>query len=186
MNILDAIVEFFQKLFGSAESTSQSGTSTSSSPARRTLSSTLSRVWRNYDRMFQKYGADYGVDWKWLKAIALNESALGTHAAVAAGKISDDGKSWGLMQFILPTARDMLGWSWATDAEIIGALNDPETSIKLAAKYIFSLSKQFPGDRRKIIMSYNQGPGNTKAGKQYAAEYYERFERNLKLVEDNL
>lgn len=131
-----------------------------------------------FDSLFQKWGAVYSVPWTWLKAIALNESDLGRHPLVKAGLASTDGKSWGIMQVTLTTARDL-------DANAsIDLLNKPEYSIRLAAQYMRQLMKLFKDDQRKAIMSYNQGPGNTQKGREYAAEYYERFLRNLKRVEE--
>lgn len=153
--------------------------------------------WKKYDSLFQYSGQKYGVPWTWLKAIALNESSLGSARSVAHGLLypndiegskSSDGKSWGLMQVTLTTARDM-------DASATPQkLNSPAYSIDLAARYLKSLSGQFPSvDARRtewVIKSYNQGPGNTKkerAGTSsgFAQEYWERFQRNLKRVEEN-
>ncbi len=152
-------------------------------------------VWTKYDKLFKKYGMESGVSWMWLKAIAINESSLGTHASVrngianplnAAGSASHDGKSWGLMQVTLSTAKmlDML----ATPEK----LNNPEYSIELAAEYLSQLGKFFdPKDMRfvqYVVKSYNQGPGNTKkeiAGKimGYAEDYWKKFQHNLFLVQ---
>lgn len=151
--------------------------------------------WTQYDALFKKYGTKYSVPWQWLKAIALNESDLGKAKSVARGLAvptdiegskSSDGKSWGLMQVTLTTARDLD--PTATQVK----LNNPEYSVGLAAQYVQKMSKRFAQiDLRYtewVIKSYNQGPGNTdkeKAGaiKGYAQEYWERFQRNLKRVE---
>lgn len=155
-------------------------------------------AWTKYDSLFQKYGAKYSVPWTWLKAIALNESSLGAAKSVARGLAvptdiegskSSDGKSWGLMQVTLTTAKGM-------DANATQVkLNNPEYSIDLGARYISQLSTQFSKlDNRYtewVIKSYNQGPGNTRkeisgATSGYAGEYWTRFSRNLKRVEDSL
>lgn len=129
-----------------------------------------------YDRLFQQYGRRYLFPWRWLKAIAMNESDLGKNPLVAAGLVSSDGLSYGLMQVTLTTARDM-------DPAVTPAkLNNEEYSIKLGANYLRQMYLRYGGDRRKTIMAYNQGPGNTDKGKEYAAEYYERFVRNLTKV----
>lgn len=148
--------------------------------------------WNKFDSLFKLYGQMHLVDWRWLKAIAMNESSLGAARSVARGMAvpsdiegskSTDGKSWGLMQVTLTTAR---GLDPAATQE---KLNNPEYSIKLAAKYVGELQKKFSMiDLRWqewVIKSYNQGPGNTnkeKSGqisKGYADEYWERFKRNL-------
>lgn len=151
--------------------------------------------WTKFDSLFIKYGAKYGVPWQYLKAIAMNESSLGTAKSVALGLVSPyeidrsksyDGKSWGLMQVTLSTARGLD--PLATEVK----LNNAEYSIDLAAKYISQLQKMFPTVETRylewVIKSYNQGPGNSKkerAGTStgFAQEYWERFQRNLARVQ---
>lgn len=145
--------------------------------------------WTRFDSLFQKYGAANNVDWKILKAIAMNESSLGTVKSVALGLVnpsdiegskSQDGKSWGLMQVTVTTAKDL---DSAASAE---RLNDPEYSVRLAAMYIGRLQKRFNMLETRwlewVIKSYNQGPGNTdkerRGAEGYADEYWDRFERN--------
>lgn len=150
--------------------------------------------WTKWDDLFKSYGTKYNVDWKWLKAICMNESSLGNHKSVALGlanpkdvqkSASEDGKSWGLMQMTIPTAKglDML----VTPEK----LNRPEYSIDLASQYVSQLKKMFrPGDTRHlewVVKSYNQGPGATKneilgKGGGKANEYWKRFQQNLILV----
>ncbi len=149
-----------------------------------------------YDSLFKKYASQNGVDWKWLKAIAMNESSLGQAASVKRGiaspddiegSKSSDGKSWGLMQMTLPTARDYDSMATASK------LNNPEYSIRLAAKFLRFLTGKFAiVDSRFeewVIKSYNQGAGNTEKERQgaisgYAQSYWERYTRNRKIIED--
>lgn len=144
--------------------------------------------WSKYDAIFKKYGALYGVNWRWLKATAIVESTLGQNSSVSRGERnpsdidgskSSDGKSWGLMQVTLTTARDLD--SLAT----VEKLNNPDYSVNLAAKYISQLLRRFSGDQKMTIMSYNQGPGNTEKGKTYAASYYDKWLVALALVNKN-
>ena len=147
--------------------------------------------WSKYDALFKKYGTQYGVDWKWLKAISMNESGIGTHPSVVLGlkepnnpkSVSDDKKSWGLMQILVSTANDFM--KGATFAD----LNNPETAVKIAAQLFAANKKWFPKDSgnalmEKVVKSYNQGAGNTLKGKTYADTYWDRFQRNLKIVND--
>lgn len=136
----------------------------------------VSSSWTKYDDLFKKYGRNSGISWEWLKAIALNESNLGRDSLVAAGKVSSDGLSWGLMQLKQSTANDF------KKGVTIADLNNAEISIEIAAKYLAMLYKLFSGDQKKIIMSYNQGQGNTLKGKTYAQGYYDKWLRNLSLV----
>lgn len=152
--------------------------------------------WTLWDADFKAAGAKYGVPWQWLKAVALNESSLGSAKSVARGLVaptdiegskSTDGKSWGLMQVTLTTGRGLD--PFCTEVK----LNDPKYSIDLGAKYIGQMSKRFSQVETRyvewVIKSYNQGPGNTdkeksgKIAKGYADEYWDRFQRNLQKVE---
>ena len=105
-----------------------------------------------------------------------NILAIGEHPLVKAGLPSSDFKSFGIMQVTLTTAQDL------DPAATPALLNNPEYSVKLAAIYLSRLMKMFPENRRKIIMSYNQGPGNTKRGVEAAAPYYDKFVRGLNRV----
>jgi soluble lytic murein transglycosylase-like protein len=134
-------------------------------------------AWNKYDGLFRAAAANYGVPFNWLKGIAIIESSLGTDPRVLAGGVSGDGLSWGLMQFTLPTARDY------DPSTTPAKLNEAAFSIDLAGQFLADLKKQFAGDERKIIMSYNQGAGNTRAGKQYAAGYFTKFVQAVTLVE---
>lgn len=153
--------------------------------------------WNRFDELFKKYAAQNSIPWTWLKAIALNESSLGDNKSVKRGienpkdiegSKSTDGKSWGLMQVTLTTARDM---DPSATAE---KLNNPEYSVKLAAQYLKKLSSLFSKLESRytewVIKSYNQGPGNSRKERDgtsqgFAAEYWARFQRNLKRVEEN-
>ena len=151
-----------------------------------------------FDPLFVKYAKENNLDWKMVKTIAMNESSVGKNARVIAGinnpydikaSTSTDGKSWGIMQMTVPTARDFD--PQASEVK----LNDPQYSIKIACKFLASLSKQFNGKVRDIAMAYNHGAGNQKrflelekAGTllptQYAAgrAYWSKYQSNHKLL----
>lgn len=146
--------------------------------------------WTMYDALFQKYAAIYGVeDWRYLKAIALNESSLGKAASVKRGlenpydiegSKSYDGKSWGLMQVTMATGK----WLDPNCTEV--KLNDPDYSVKLAADLFARNQKSFNRYETRwlewVVKSYNQGVGNTtkerNGGPGYANEYWDRWQRN--------
>ena len=132
--------------------------------------------WNRWDELFRAAAARYGIDWRWLKATALVESSLGQNARVLAGAVSEDGKSWGLMQFTLPTANDMRPGTTIAD------INNPEISIEMAAKYLKQLKARFPGDTRKAIISYNQGPGNTAKGNDFTGPYWNKWSDAMELI----
>jgi soluble lytic murein transglycosylase-like protein len=159
------------------------------------IMSTPNQNWTKWDADFKAAAKKYGVPWTWLKAISLNESSLGTAKSVAWGEKfpedvekskSSDGKSWGLMQVTLTTARGMD--PFATEVK----LNNAKYSIDLGARYLGQMYKRYPQvDLRHaewVVKSYNQGPGNTDKERRgeisgYAEEYWARFKRNLQKVE---
>lgn len=138
-----------------------------------------SPYWTKYDALFKKYGTQYNIPWQWLKAIAINESDLGQDPRVRLGAVSRDGKSWGIMQLTLPTAQDLFGPALTAED-----LNFPYISIQLAAKYLAQLSRLFKGDLQDIVMSYNQGPGNTLKGYESPGviQYWEEFQKYLSMI----
>ena len=143
-----------------------------------------------FDDLFKKYGGQFGVPWKWLKAICMNESSLGKAKSVAVGlsnpndiknSVSSDGLSWGLMQVTLTTAR-------ALEGSVITAvyLNDPENSVRLAAKVCAENIERFGiDDRESVIRAYNGGPNfmNRAQARANTAIYYSRFITNLAIIE---
>lgn len=141
-----------------------------------------------WDDLIKKYSDKYNVPFKWVKAIMLNESDLGRAPSVRRGlenptdieaSKSSDGKSWGLMQLTLPTARQFE--STITPA----GLNDPEISVRLGTKYLAWIISKKGLDAEKVSRSYNGGLGylNTVQGVRDTPEYYARFKRNLALIE---
>ena len=146
-----------------------------------------------FDNLFKNAGNKYGVPWKWIKAVAMNESSLGNHPSVKRGienptdvngSKSSDGLSWGLMQVTIRTARSLDPKT--TEVK----LNDPIYSVDLGARYLRDLQNSFDQKNPKfmeyVIKSYNQGPGNTRkeiaTGKGYADDYFKRFLRNLEKI----
>lgn len=118
-----------------------------------------------FDDIFKKYAAKYNIDWKLLKTISMVESNLGENPRVKRGienptdikgSMSEDGKSWGIMQLTVTTAKDYD--STATEVK----LNNPEYSINIAAQLISSLSRGFNENERDIVMAYNHGRGNQR------------------------
>lgn len=150
------------------------------------------------DRLFVQYGTHYGVDWKVLKAICIIESNLGRAPSVARGlqnpndvegSKSSDGKSWGVMQVTIPTARDFD--QNATPQK----LNNPEYSVQIAARYIQWTQRQFSVLELRylewVVKSYNQGVGNTskeRAGQSqgFAHDYWTKFKTAYRSIGGNV
>jgi len=140
-----------------------------------------------YDNLFTRYGSTYGIDPYILKAIAANESTVGKNSRVAYGiahpseiysSVSSDNKSWGLMQTTLPTSRQFEPTLNEAD------LNNPETSIRIAAKYIQWVKKNYSADLEFYIRAYNGGAGwqKTNIGPSATLAYWNKFLKNYELV----
>ena len=147
-----------------------------------------------WDALFKKYGLLNGVDWTMMKAIAMNESSLGQYPTVARGLASpddvegsksQDGLSWGIMQMTVTTAKDYDNLATAQK------LNHADYSVRLASLFLSSLLRTWKdaGERKIewIVKSYNQGAGNTRKESRgeidgYAEVYWERYQRNRKLI----
>jgi soluble lytic murein transglycosylase-like protein len=80
----------------------------------------------------------------------------------------------GLLQFIITTARDI-----GRDVGLVDVqpedLYDPRVIIRLGAKYIAELTKQFSGDRYKAAAAYNAGPKQTELWARLAPAAGEDF-----------
>lgn len=133
-----------------------------------------------YDSLFKLYASRYGVDWKWVKAIALIESDLGRDSRAFSLSTSIDGKSVGIMQLIPSTAAMF---------EPVSAqgLIDPEISIRIGTKYIKWLKDRVkpPYSIEEFISrGYNGGAGfmNTEKGRTDTPIYYEKFKKALARV----
>lgn len=140
-----------------------------------------------YDSIFKKYSKIYGVPWRWIKAVAWNESSIGTAKSVVEGLKSPgnidgsksfDGKSWGIMQVTLSTAKEMRPGTTVQD------LNNPDISIMLGSQYLGKMYKRFKGDREKTIRAYNGGPGfeGTVQGRTLTPLYYSNFLSHLNQI----
>lgn len=136
-----------------------------------------------WDYLFKLYGQQFGVPWRWLKAICMNESSLGQNSRVLAGlqnpsdeeaSKSSDGKSWGLMQVTKATAKGLEGRTVS-----VAELNQPDFSVRLAAKLINQLMGRFGvDDKESIVRAYNGGP-NFGA---LTLPYWAKFQTNLAII----
>lgn len=118
-----------------------------------------------YDSIFRKIGAKYGLDWRFLSAIARVESEFRFDAVSKAGAV-------GLMQIMPSTAKSM-----GYERE---ALFDAEVSVEVAAKLLHEnnkmlrLSRKFDTTERLnfILACYNAGYSRV-ADARRLTRYYE-------------
>jgi soluble lytic murein transglycosylase-like protein len=141
-----------------------------------------------FDSLYKKFGKQFKVPWRWIKAIAIIESNQGNADSVAYGlenpgdvdgSTSSDGKSWGVMQTTLSTAR------WLEGQQItVPYLNIAENSIRLGTRYLQYLISVFGYDEEKVSRGYNGGPGYAKTalGPAMTTIYYAKFKVALETV----
>ena len=150
--------------------------------------------WTRFDHLYMRYQTPQ-ISWKFLKAIAIVESDNGQNASVArglasprdiAGSASSDKKSWGLMQIApgVGSAEEIRLKEGASPE----SLNNPENSVRIAAKLLNYLYTQFGALGPEFIAkAYNQGEKNTYSeiatGKGYTGNYYEKFKKAFNKVE---
>jgi soluble lytic murein transglycosylase len=110
-----------------------------------------------YPRYFYDYISDdaksFGADPTLVLAIMREESRFNPRAKSEAA-------ARGLLQFIITTARQI-----GRDVGLVDVdpedLYDPRVIIRLGAKYISTLSKDFANDHYNVAASYNAGPKQT-------------------------
>lgn len=142
-----------------------------------------------WDSLIEKYCKIYDVPFSWAKAIMMTESSLGQDPRVQAGLMdpenieaskSGDGKSWGLNQLTLSTAR-----MFAPTVEI-SDLNDPDTNQDIATQYMAYLIRLKGLNGEAFARSYNGGPGyaGTLQGQRDTPAYYQKWLKNLKTIQE--
>ncbi|MCU1347419.1 MAG: Soluble lytic murein transglycosylase and related regulatory protein [Acidobacteria bacterium] len=110
-----------------------------------------------YPRYFINYidedAKKYGTDPFLLLSIMREESRFDPRAKSEAA-------ARGLLQFIITTAREI-----GRDVGLVDLapeeLYDPRVIIRLGARYVATLSKDFAADRYKVAAAYNAGPKQT-------------------------
>ena len=124
--------------------------------------------YKDYEEIFDKASATYGVDKKLLIAVAKTESNFNPKATSSAG-------AKGIMQLMDGTAKGL------------GVTNsyDPEQNIMGGAKYLSQLLDKYDGDVTKSLAAYNGGPGNVaKYGASKYSNYYNKVYSNMESLSD--
>lgn len=98
----------------------------------------------------ESYKANY--DPLFVASVVRSESTFNRHAESQAGAL-------GLMQILPGTGRYISAKyqiNWHGDIK----LSDPSYNIQLGIAYLKELEKKFDGNREKVLIAYNWGPGN--------------------------
>lgn len=143
-----------------------------------------------WDQVIKAAAGPVGIDYRALKALAMNESSLWGNPRVARGLLSPsdvegskstDGLSWGGFQMQPSTAQD---YDPAATPE---RLNDPAYSATLAAKHYRRLLAVFGGNEEFAVRAYNAGEGRIREELKdklpiSATDYWTKFQEHKALL----
>lgn len=88
---------------------------------------TVEKIVCSFDDIYKKYSAYFGIDWKLIKAVALQESNENSEA------VGDGGKAIGLMQL----------WSYHWGDYTRDEMFDPDINIEAGTKFLSYLVKKY-------------------------------------------
>lgn len=126
--------------------------------------------------IINEMAAKYNVEPALIKAHIKQESNWDVNASRFEAHKGD--ASWGLMQLLLSTAREVIGNSALTTTQLI----QPRTNIEAGAKFIAQLQRRF-GNMRDAIAAYNAGSPriDPKTNKYVNQEYVDRVTKNYEI-----
>ncbi|MES2933409.1 MAG: lytic transglycosylase domain-containing protein [Pseudomonadota bacterium] len=120
---------------------------------------------KKYESIIAMAARDYAVEIELLKAVMAAESGFNPLAVSPKGAV-------GLMQ-LMPATAQRYGLRADTQQTIKQKLTDPETNIRLGARYLRDLQAMFPSRPELMIASYNAGEGAVKKYKNQIPPYKE-------------
>ena len=88
---------------------------------------TVEKIVCSFDDIYKKYSAYFGIDWKLIKAVVLQESNENSEA------VGDNGRAIGLMQL----------WSYHWENHTRDEMFDPEVNIEMGTKFLSYLVKKY-------------------------------------------
>lgn len=106
---------------------------------------------RKFEPLLKLASDEFAVDSTLLKAIMAAESGFDPEAVSPKGAI-------GLMQ-VMPATAERYGLQGDKSRSIEQKLADPETNIRLGARYLRDLRRMFPHQQELVLASYNAGEG---------------------------
>lgn len=99
----------------------------------------------------EKQAEEHEIDWDWLYRLV--EAEAEWHVATPQG---DDGKSFGLCQIQIETAR-WWGSEKGSDAEIVAKLLTPKKNIHICLHVLQYLLKRYDGNQILATVAFNAG-----------------------------
>lgn len=121
------------------------------------------------DPIIEEMGKKYNIEPAWIKAHIKAESNWDVNASRFEAHKND--ASWGLMQLLLSTAREVLGNPNLTTTQLI----QPRVNIEAGTKFIAYNWTRW-GNMRDAIAAYNAGSPrlDKKTGKYVNADYVDK------------
>jgi soluble lytic murein transglycosylase-like protein len=120
---------------------------------------------KKYEPLLHQAAKEFELDAALLKAIMAAESGFNPTAVSPKGAV-------GLMQ-IMPATAERYGLQADRRKTIEQKLIDPQTNIRLAARYLRDLQKMFPANQDLVLASYNAGEGAVQKYKNKVPPYPE-------------
>lgn len=125
--------------------------------------------------IIQEMGQKYGVEPALIKAHIKQESNWDVNAS--RYEVHKGDASWGLMQLLLATARQVLNDPNLTTTQLV----QPRINIEAGTKFIAQNLSRF-GNMRDAIAAYNAGsPRIGKDGKYVNQDYVDKVTRNYEM-----
>jgi hypothetical protein len=117
--------------------------------------------------LINEMGLKYGVEPALIKAHIKQESNWDVNASRFEPHLNDS--SWGLMQVLLTTAKEILGSTSLTASQLL----DPRVNIEAGTAYIAKNMKRYGGAISDVIAAYNAGSARfLKNGYTYINQDY--------------
>lgn len=128
------------------------------------------------DPIIMEIGNKYGVEPALIKAHIKAESNWDVNASRFEAHKTD--ASWGLMQLMLATAREVLSDPNLTTTQLI----QPRVNIEAGTRYIAQQLKRYGNNVKSAIAAYNAGSARfTKDGKYINQPYVDKVVSNLEM-----
>lgn len=154
-------------VFGDSESVAAQPVMDSAAPIKAAALRSLTQHpnLKKFEPFLAQAASDFAVDLALLKAVMAAESRFNPAAVSPKGAI-------GLMQ-VMPATAQRYGLFADSTRTIQQKLHDPETNIRLGARYLRDLQLMFPSRQELILASYNAGEGAVQKYKNQIPPYPE-------------
>lgn len=106
---------------------------------------------KTYEPLLRAASSEFAVDLALLKAVAAAESGFDPDAVSPKGAV-------GLMQ-VMPATAERYGLAGDGKRSLETKLRDPQTNIRVGARYLADLFKLYPRQQHLVLASYNAGEG---------------------------